>query len=696
MKKIILGLLVFTGFISANAQSYVGFYQDNYAGVQSVLFNPSSIVDSRFKADINLFSMSTAVGNDMYGVKFGDVFKDGYDFDLQAKKSFTNSNNVYLNFDLMGPSFMFNIAPKHSIALYTRARAFVNVVDVNGKVINDISKDNSSSFPSASLGSPNAVGNSWGELGVSYAAVLFQNGTQFLKGGITAKYLQGVANYHFQGTNVSVKYDDFGNPVLDKFTTTGSAIYGSSQDFATDSDINIDSNSKGLGLDLGLTYEWRPEFDASRVDIKDLKYLNKYKLRVGVSLTDLGSMTYDKGVRNSYNLTGSFTQDDFDGYDNFDEFMKSEFTPITINGSVKSYLPTAFHADIDYNIHNKFYVNLNGDLSVVDKNKLNQSSVANRVSLTPRFESKWFSFYVPISYFEYSNQAQVGVGLRTGVFFIGSGSIISNVVSDNSRAADFYMGIKIPVYQKKAKAVVAKVIQDGDKDSDGVLDSVDACPDVAGPVENNGCPWSDKDNDGVFDKDDKCPTEAGPIENNGCPWLDTDKDGVLDKVDKCPSIAGPIENAGCPWPDTDGDGVLDKDDKCPKVKGTIANNGCPEVSAEVIKKLNTFSKAIMFNSGKSTIRPESNVKLEEIVKVMNEYNASTFQLNGYTDNTGVAVKNLQLSKDRAAAVKNYLVSKGISADRLSSEGYGIETPIASNKTPAGRAQNRRVEIILVK
>ena len=97
MKKIVLVILVFTSFISVNAQSYLGYYHDNYAGVQGVLFNPASIVDSRFKTDINLFSFSTAVGNDMYAVSFSDAFKSGYDFDNQAKKSFTSSNNVTIS-----------------------------------------------------------------------------------------------------------------------------------------------------------------------------------------------------------------------------------------------------------------------------------------------------------------------------------------------------------------------------------------------------------------------------------------------------------------------------------------------------------------------------------------------------------------------------------------------------------------------
>jgi outer membrane protein OmpA-like peptidoglycan-associated protein len=687
-KRIFLSLFALASFCSANAQSYLGYVPDNYAGVQGVLFNPSSIVDSRFKTDINLFSISSSVTNDAYGVKIFDVFKDGYDFDLEAKKSFSNANNAAFNTDVMGPSVMFNIAPKHSLAIFTRARAFVNVVGVNGQVINDVTKDSKTSFPEATVGSFNGVGNSWGELGLSYAAVLFQSGEHFLKGGITAKYLQGVANYHIQGNDVKLEFNQNILPQLSTYETQGSAIYGSSQDFATNSDIDIDSKSRGFGIDLGLTYEWRPEYNADRADINDLKEVNKYKLRFGVSVTDLGHMKYNKGIRRNYDLNATITQDDYDNADNFDEFLENNYNFTVLNGAVRSNLPTAIHADVDWNIHRRFYLNANGDLGIVSKTKLNQNSIANRVSLTPRYESKWFSAYIPISYMDYSKQAQVGVGLRTGVFFIGSSSIVSNAISKSSKAADIHLGVKIPIYQKKA--------EDKDQDGDGILDKDDDCPTVAGPVENRGCPWGDRDNDGILDKDDKCPDVAGPAANNGCPWEDKDNDSVLDKDDKCPTVPGPKENAGCPWPDTDGDGVLDKDDRCPKVKGTLANKGCPEVTKEVIKKLNDFSKSVLFDSSKATIKPESNDKLEGIVKVMDEYNNANFKLEGHTDSTGNVAKNLQLSKDRAAAVKNYLISKGISADRLSSEGYGVTKPIASNKTVEGRAQNRRVEIILEK
>lgn len=115
-----------------------------------------------------------------------------------------------------------------------------------------------------------------------------------------------------------------------------------------------------------------------------------------------------------------------------------------------------------------------------------------------------------------------------------------------------------------------------DKDQDGVKNRKDKCPEIAGPIENKGCPFPDLDGDGVPDKDDQCKELSGPVENNGCPFPDTDGDGVVDKDDACPTVAGPAENNGCPWPDTDGDGILDKDDACPTVPGLPEYNGCPK------------------------------------------------------------------------------------------------------------------------
>lgn len=231
-----------------------------------------------------------------------------------------------------------------------------------------------------------------------------------------------------------------------------------------------------------------------------------------------------------------------------------------------------------------------------------------------------------------------------------------------------------------------------DTDGDGIPDKDDACPEVAGLAAFQGCP--DTDGDGIPDKDDACPNEPGTKAMNGCP--DRDGDGVADKDDKCPEVKGPKENGGCPWPDRDGDGVFDKDDRCPDVKGTVANHGCPEISEEQVNKLNAYAKTILFNSGKATFKPETMPVLEAINAILKEYPTSRFSIEGHTDSDGSNALNQTLSENRAAAVKNFLIENGIESSRLRSTGFGETKPIDTNKTAKGKANNRRVEVKLIK
>ncbi|MBW1298900.1 OmpA family protein [Aquimarina litoralis] len=231
-----------------------------------------------------------------------------------------------------------------------------------------------------------------------------------------------------------------------------------------------------------------------------------------------------------------------------------------------------------------------------------------------------------------------------------------------------------------------------DTDGDGITDAKDDCPDVAGTAEFNGC--ADTDGDGIPDPKDDCPTVAGLANLNGCP--DADGDGITDSKDGCPNEAGPAANNGCPYQDKDGDGVLDKDDNCPDVAGTVANNGCPEVTEEIQKTLNEYAAQVLFDSGKSTIKDQSTKVLNDIIAILKEYPTAKFTVEGHTDSQGRESNNQKLSDARANAVKNFLTSNGIDQFRLSAVGYGESRPIASNKTRKGRAQNRRVEINLVK
>lgn len=668
MKKLFITFSALTCSLIVNAQSYIGYYHDNYAGVQSVLFNPASIVDSNFRTDINLFSASVTGTNDYYGVNVFDLFKSDYNLETDAKLFRSDSNNFILNADILGPSVMFNIKPKHSLALFTRARAVINIHDINGEVFNQLTDDfNANEDFNLAAGNFNMTGNSWGEAGVSYAGVLMDKGKHFLKGGLSLKYLQGIANTYTQGDNITVNYDY--NAILppsSTIATTGTLIYGGNQDFSESfNELDFDAKSNGIGADLGFVYEYRPEFKNFTA--------NDYKLRFGLSVTDIGSIKYDESNQKTYDLNQTVTQVEYDDANSTGEFLDNNYTILETKGSKKVVLPTALHANVDWNVYRKFYVNVNGDVNLTDKEALNSSAIANTVSVTPRYETKWIGLYLPLNYMDYRG-FQAGAGFRVGPLFIGSGSVITNLISDESKGFDIHAGLKIPLYKgagkiEKPKEVASAPVKVVDKDSD---------------------------KDGLMDSVDKCPEEKGPRENNGCPWGDTDNDGILDNLDKCPTVFGAKDNEGCPHKDSDGDGVFDKDDRCPTVKGTMTNFGCPEIGEDVVKKLNDYAKTILFDVNKSTFQQRTYPVLQAMVVILKEYPGAKFTIEGHTDSDGAAQANLDLSEGRAAAVMGYLVEKGIDASRLSSKGFGETKPIATNKTKTGKALNRRVEVKLVR
>lgn len=269
-----------------------------------------------------------------------------------------------------------------------------------------------------------------------------------------------------------------------------------------------------------------------------------------------------------------------------------------------------------------------------------------------------------------------------------------------------------------------------DADRDGVNDTADRCPNTPSgtPVNANGCP-SDSDNDGVFDDRDRCAsTPAGvPVDANGCPRdsdadgvldnadqcgntpagtrvdatgcpipVDSDRDGVLDNFDRCPNTPAGVrvDTNGCPLPvDSDGDGVRDIDDRCPNTPpgSRINARGCIVVFEEGVK--NVVLEGVNFETGRAILTTESQSILDRVAESLVDSPEVNVEVQGHTDNTGSLALNTRLSAARAAAVRSYLIGKGVAAGRLTARGYGPSQPTASNTTVDGRAKNRRVELL---
>jgi len=211
-----------------------------------------------------------------------------------------------------------------------------------------------------------------------------------------------------------------------------------------------------------------------------------------------------------------------------------------------------------------------------------------------------------------------------------------------------------------------------------VLDAQDKCPDEQesknGLDDDDGCPETDDDEDGLFGSADKCPGDPedmdGFEDKDGCPDLDNDKDTVPDIIDQCPLK-----------PET--------------ANGFKDNDGCPDVLPKKVARFTGAIKGIRFKTNKATLLRSSNKVLNAAANVLKEFPALKVEIQGHTDSVGDDAKNQRLSERRAAAVKAYLVRRGVIAPRLTTIGFGETKPVENNKTKKGRAANRRVEFKLV-
>lgn len=686
MKKSFLSVLMLISALNLKSQDFLGYSSSNYNGITGVLVNPANVVESRMKFDMTLVGFNMAAGNNYIGLKRSALARSGkltsgyypaFDDPQFQNRYLTEVINdkdkaVFLSLRVNGPSFLVNLNRKNAIGFTSSSRTYVNVDGVNpelarliyydigrgigGDPVKDFyKKPFNVDYFSANI-------NSWLEYGLTYGHVFRDKDEHYLKAGATVKYLQGVASAYFNVKDLSYQFNN--DTILGVFHTDINYGHSNNLEFSglegdyknTNPTVNDPTlngtfangypklaSLPGWGFDFGVVYEFRPDYASHKYDMDGetglwRKDKNKYKLKVGVSLTDLGYIKYAKGKysnnvtldwdsirfrklldNNYYDVVNGDTLkwQDYPIY-NFDRVLDSLSTYNNEQGTYKMYLPTALSFQIDYNIWKDFYINLTPNIAFKFKNKEAKVHEWTNVSLTPRWDHRWFGVSIPISYNQfYANAGQpisVGAGFRVGPLIFGTNRLATYLSTKKDVfGADLYAMLKIPipyhgprdkdkdkVSDKKDKCKTVPGVwefmgcpdRDGDhiqdsedkcpdtpgikelqgcpdKDGDGITDSEDACPDEKGPIEFKGCP--DRDGDKIIDKDDECPDDPGLQEFMGCP--DKDGDGTPDKLDACVDIPGPKEYKGCP--DRDGDTVLDKDDGCPDVAGPVENKGCP-------------------------------------------------------------------------------------------------------------------------
>ena len=311
------------------------------------------------------------------------------------------------------------------------------------------------------------------------------------------------------------------------------------------------------------------------------------------------------------------------------------------------------------------------------------------------------------------------------------------------------------VYGRMPTRKPPKLDPDGDKDKDGILNRDDRCPreaeDMDGFEDEDGCPDTDNDQDGVEDAMDKCPDDAedkdGILDEDGCPETDADEDGILDEADvECPVDAedkdGFEDGDGCPDTDNDKDGILDTADKCPDhpedKDGIDDEDGCPDIDddkdfvpdgADQCKDaaetwngvkdgdgcpdrgdatvalegdLIVFDEPFPFGRG-DALSDKAKGELDKIVLLLtNAKHLEKLLIQVHTDDKGNDDKNMEVSVDRANAIRAYLIEKGVDKGRLGAAGYGETKPVVDPTDLKGREldearrKNKRIEIKVLK
>ena len=441
MKKIFLSLLTLVAYQGIAQQSFTGLRTSTYGGVMTTLSNPAHALGAR-PWDVNLVAVDANLGN------------NDMTFSLDLEKSFNkfteglSSSKVIdagLTADVLGPSAVFRINKEHALGLVTRMRVMANTTGIDAKVLQgligvgnmQLPTDPSQYYKVQGINDMNLLANAFREIGAVWSYTVMNDGKNLIRVGAGVKLVQGSGSFRmgFSGVNqdnVTLRHEnkDVIMHIGDGYAEVRSGgldVFGSSVKI-------METHASTVGVDLGVIYEY------SEDGCPNCDGHIPYRFKVGVSLLDLGKLSYTTN-KNSYSYAihnQDFNLSDMQG--SLDRIPSP--TPLQ-NTSFSSSLPTTLNIDLDYRFIDGLYLNLSSQLNVVSKNEYN-ARYANDFVLTPRYETRFgpgiFGAFLPISYNQIS-KLNIGTGIHIGPFIVGSRSVLGNLVG-GAKELNFFFGIR--------------------------------------------------------------------------------------------------------------------------------------------------------------------------------------------------------------------------------------------------------------
>ena len=447
MKKLILSLSLLFTIYSFSQEHFSGISTSKRGGLLNAANNPAELANMNTKFEINVFNFSVAMANNKLSITdliSGDNVED---------KLFEGDEAVNLRFDtqFFGPSFAYKKG-KWGFGINSSAYIKANVVNVDSKLGEAIKNgDLSNLFTQTNLSSNDNQrlnATTWGELSFNIARNLIDSPKHKINVGANLRLLFPGAYANFSATNLNgTLVNNFGDISLINATANVNISYAGvlANNYNDQSNYNefFSQGINGFAADLGFNYRLKDETDA-----------NSYKLNTGLSVKNLGSMTFksDNNLSKNYILNISGIESlDINQFQNVESMEEIEailndpanagyFQSTSSSSDVTIKLPTVINAYADVRLTKKWFVTGTINQKISDDTESDFTTTQNSYSLIPRFTTKWFEAYAPIAANEISGFTS-GIGFRLSGFFIGSNSAISALAS-NGKQADLYLGVR--------------------------------------------------------------------------------------------------------------------------------------------------------------------------------------------------------------------------------------------------------------
>lgn len=454
---IFLIICIFLVILPVRAQESVGFNLSNWGGILAISQNPANVFSPGLKADIHLFSVAVAADNNYLALNRGKLLTGADIKDILVPNPNGANASALINVEAIGPSFLIRLSANDALAFSTKNRALVNIDGIPldaANMLYDVLLGGGANNYSFSSDYTSINANNWLEYAFSYGRLLFSSGSHRLRSGITFKLLQGVGSYSLTVRNFQSKLE-IANDIVDK--VTAEVAYGHTQNLTWGNDNNglLKKEAMGVGLDIGAVYEYyRSGPTVEKAGNGESLEACDYQFKIGFAILDLGAVTYEKKL-GCHNFNA-----DVDVLDIvvFDTMKNQADLNAVINGiagvsprpddsgTFTMDLPARINAYVDFRIGKGIYFNLNPVIALSggksDSYRTHQQTMGY---FSLRIEKPWFGIYFPGAIGGLGG-FRLGLGIKAGPLLIGSSSILGILLNSQTRVADVFIGVSIPLF----------------------------------------------------------------------------------------------------------------------------------------------------------------------------------------------------------------------------------------------------------